>query len=193
MILGFAHITRNVNPPPTVIGIDIPSAPEKWRLMQRKPKRHRLAFHSGSGVHEETVAYDTGTVKGSGCRLFASSGKILIDARNPWLETGWFSTGLGFRVGERGVLHLVRPVPQWCVKLDVRADADAAIDPPLDIAGYTAIAFYSTDVEADRYRALMAGGRTPTDPFTVKIDREMKIIMLRSPEGTIIELIEVRP
>lgn len=191
MILGFAHITRNVADP--ILGIDIPSAPEKWRLMQRKAKRHRLAFHAGSGVHEETVAYDTGTVKGSGCRLYATGGKILIDARNPWVETGWFATGLGFKVGASGLLHLLRPVPHWCVKLDVRADADAAIDPPLDIAGYTAIAFYSSDVEADRDKLIAAGGRTPTDPFKVTIDREMKIVMLRSPEGTIIELIEVRP
>ena len=192
MILGFAHITRNINPPPYVGGVEVPNAPEKWRLMQHKAKWHRLAFHSNRGLNEETVTYDTEAVTGNGCRLFSCKGEVRVDARDPCGEVGWLTSNFGFRVGENGILHLVRPMPQWCVKVLVRRDASAPIDPPLDVAGYAAIAFYSSDVEADRDRLVAAGGRTPTEPFRVTIDREMKIIMLRSPEGTIIELIEVR-
>ena len=192
MILGFAHTTENhPSAPAWATHRGVPSPREKWPLMSRKATRHDLAL-TNWGI--EIVAYDTGVI-GSPGRLSLSDdvGTIAVSSRDTQKESKFFCGGLGFQEPEIGRLFLSSVVPKWRFRLDIVEDSGAPVDPPLDIDGRCALAFYSSDVEADRYRALMAGGRDPTDPFTVKLDREMKIIMLRSPEGTIIELIEVRP
>jgi hypothetical protein len=113
--------------------------------------------------------------------------------RSLMTECSFFSGGLGFDwvSGPSGGTLRITGLPNWELSILPFVEPDAPIDPPLDIAGYAAIAFYSSDVEADRDHLLKHGGRTPTEPFTVELDRKMKIVMLRSPEGTIIELIQV--
>lgn len=149
-------------------------------------------FMGGSqiGPVVECVEYETGVVEDAG-RLDRGLGKAIVSARDPHKESTFFRDGIGFQGSGQPVLEFRAHVPQWGVTVEVCHDPDAPIDPPLDIAGYAALAFYSSDVEADRDHLLKHGGRTPTEPFTVKLDRKMKIVMLRSPEGTIIELIQV--
>lgn len=191
MILGFAHTTENRPVAPSwATHRDVPSAPEKWPLMARKATRHDLAL---TQWESEIVAYDTGVVDGRG-RLSLSDewGTIKVSARDASMEARFFCDGLGFQSKESGRLFLDSRIPTWRMLLDVAEDQDAPLDPPLDIMGRCALAFYTSDGERDRDQLLAAGGRDPTEPFTVKLDREMKIIMLRSPEGTIIELIQVK-
>jgi hypothetical protein len=189
MILGFAHITRN-RPEQGLLAI--PNAPEKWPLMTRQAAWHWLALRR-NGIVQEVVEYDTGLVDRPG-RLDVGDQVIRLSARDEHAEIGWFRDGLGFDAEGAPFMQFRSQLPHWGVNIVVERDESAPLDPPLDIHGYAALAFYSNDVEADRDHLLKHGGRTPTDPFTVKVsDREMKIIMLRSPEGTIIELIEVRP
>ena len=141
------------------------------------------------GIREELVEYDTGTYDLPG-RLDVGHGGVIVSARDRQLEAGFFRNGLGFQdMGSE--LGFVGHVHHWSVGIAIREDADVPTNPPLDIAGYAALAFYSSNVESDRDVALVAGGHSPLEPFTVKLDREMKIVMLRSPEGTIIELIQV--
>lgn len=205
MILGFAHITDNWEGHTLFPGVSfvVPSPSEKWPLMANQAKSHNLLIRPRRGVMTEIVRYDTGVVMKPGrLRLGASSDIILIDARDPDAEAAFTIYGLGFNEVGAGfkaislrdagrALEFRSQVSRWCLDVGVMQKADAPIDPPLDIAGYAALAFYSSDVEADRDHLLKHGGRTPTEPFTVKLDREMKIVMLRSPEGTIIELIQV--
>ena len=192
MILGFAHITKNV--PVELLPVPdagIPNPSEKWPLMARQAMAHRLGLESGLyGPTIELVEYDTGTVDQAG-RLGLLTDAVALRVRSLGAEASFFCDGLGFRWGKGGRLHLDSAVDYWKVSILPWVEVDAPIDPPLDIAGYAALAFYSSDVEADRDHLLKHGGRTPTEPFTVKLDREMKIVMLRSPEGTIIELIQV--
>jgi hypothetical protein len=191
MILGFAHITKNASTvgPDNKGLIAVPNALEKWSLMQRRAEWHYIRFDKD---REETVEYDTGAVDAPG-RLGVSGTAIITYNRNVEAEVGFFCNGLGFKDSAFAWIDLSSPVEAWSVRLYPLSVPDAPIDPPLDINGYAALAFYSSNGEADRDKAIAAGGRTPTEPFTIKLDREMKIIMLRSPEGTIIELIEVRP
>jgi hypothetical protein len=195
MILGFAHITRNETPW-AAIGRELPNAPEKWPLMQHHATSHWLRVSEvASGVPEEVAAYNTGNVT-QPARLVVVDGEIGLRVRDFGAETGFFCGGLGFEFGDGkygAVMRLTSPLRNWEVGILPWVDLGAPIDPPLDIAGYAALAFYSSDVEADRDHLLKHGGRTPTEPFRVKLDREMKIVMLRSPEGTIIELIQVMP
>ena len=190
MILGFAHITRNVRS--GTLQVDpVLSAPEKWPLMERQATSHRI-FFEGPTPQIELVEYDTDVVERPG-RLGLLTTAVSLRVRSLAVECSFFSGGLGFdwTSGSCGGTLRLTSFPNWEASIVPFVEADAPIDPPLDIAGYAALAFYSTDVEADRDHLLKHGGRTPTEPFTVKLDREMKIVMLRSPEGTIIELIQV--
>lgn len=190
MILGFAHITRNETNW-AGIGVQLPSAQEKWLLMERRAISHRIRVPEILyGVPQENISYDTGIVPARG-RLGVIDGEIALRVRNVSVELLFFRDGLGFQSCD-GMLQLASPLRNWEVGIRLYAYHDAPIDPPLDIDGYAALAFYSSDAEADRDHLLRHGGRTPTEPFTVKLDREMKIVMLRSPEGTIIELIQVK-
>ena len=190
MILGFAHITRNVRN--GTLQVDpVPSAPEKWPLMSRQATSHRIGFE-GPTRQIELVEYDTDLIERRS-RLGLLTTAVSMGIRSLMTECSFFSGGLGFDwvSGPSGGTLRITGLPNWELSILPFVEPDAPIDPPLDIAGYAAIAFYSSDVEADRDPLLKHGGRTPTEPFTVELDRKMKIVMLRSPEGTIIELIQV--
>lgn len=191
MILGFAHITENS------VGYEgqgLANPPEKWPLMVRRAERHHVALQypgpaSDLSVTHEFVQYDTGVVQERG-RLGVLDDGIFLRVQDEDAETRFFRDGLGF--DGHGHLRLLSQIREWRVSVFTGVDPEAPLDPPLDIDGYAALAFYSSDVEADRKGLLVAGGRLPTQSFTVKVGgREMKIVMLRSPEGTIIELIQV--
>ena len=187
MILGFAHITRNrVGKGP----FPVANAPEKWPLMARRATAHSLAVRHP----KEFITYDTGVVD-QPSRLNVECGTVIVSVRDRRAESMFFCGGLGFvaESPDDWFIELPSPILRWAKNMVLRREASAPIDPPLDIFGFAALAFYSSDVEADRDRAIAAGGRTPTEPFFVTLERKMKIIMLRSPEGTIIELIEVQP
>jgi hypothetical protein len=190
MILGFAHITKNVFDQRP--GSALPNAPEKWPLMRNPASTYWLRLpRSDNAPQEEIISYDSDLVaQESRLGLFGTA--IAMRVHDLDTEYRFFIPGLGF-VAELGKLYLSSAVEHWRVRVLTWVDPDpfTPIDPPLDIEGYAALAFYSSDVEADRDHLLKHGGRTPTEPFTVELDRKMKIVMLRSPEGTIIELIQV--
>lgn len=192
MILGFAHITKNVRYARGAPAVA--NAPEKWPLMARQAVLHWLTLskHPLLGPKEEVVEYNTGVVEQPGPgRLSLATGKVVLHCRDAEAESAFFVSGhLAVDTPMRW-LECNSLVPDWSEKFYPVSRPDVPIDLPLDIEGYAALAFYSTNVEADRDHLLKHGGRTPTEPFTVTLDRKMKIVMLRSPEGTIIELIQV--
>ena len=189
MILGFAHITKNV--PYHRQGRAVANPPAKLPLMARHAMMHWLYLSGWNQIVTEGIEYDTGVVE-QPSRLSLDEGRIVVSARDRGSEIGFFD-GMGLAEVEDGLVQLKSHIPAWSVRVAVRSDPEAPIDPPLDVAGYAALAFYCSDVKADRDRAIAAGGRSPTVPFDITLERKMKIIMLRSPEGTIIELIEVQP
>ena len=61
-----------------------------------------------------------------------------------------------------------------------------------DVEGLSCLAFLSTAPEADAETILAEGGREPTAPFALTVNgRRLRVLMLRSPEGTPIELVKV--
>jgi hypothetical protein len=137
MILGFAHITRNHAGNGS---FPIPNAPQKWPLMTRPAAWHQLDLRLGNEVPEEIVAYETGVVDQHLNRLDIGRDRIILSARNPRLEMEFFIRGLGLRNGATWI-GINGPVKKWNVKILVVGDAVAPIDPPLDVAGYAALAF----------------------------------------------------
>jgi len=204
MILGFAHLTRSTATPDSVIAQferdgmavkarrkDVPSAAEKWPLLQRKARTHELALLTGQPTIE-VVCHDTGAVTaGSRLDFDAAKSEIRVKARDGAAIGRFFTEGLGFRA-EQGMLRLDSRFPQWSVAIRLVADAQAPLDPPLDLDGWSCLAFYATSPEADIAHLKTVGGRDSTAVFPVEWDGgRMGVAMLRDSEGTIIELIKI--
>lgn len=195
MILGFSHV---------MIGcqfndnwgahMDVPSSREKWPLLKNKPTSHDLVVgfpSDNSGmVPIELVRHNTGFSSGRPRISIRGRGWVEVAARDVVAEGNFFNN-FGDRHGD--VVRVGVAIPNWRVDLSVKKRDSAQIDPPLDILGPSALAFYSTDSEHDKDMLVSAGGRMATEPFAVQIGGvDMLICMLRSQEGTIVELIQVR-
>lgn len=204
MILGFAHLTRSTAQPDLVIAAferegmaltarrkDVASAPEKWPLLDRQARSHELALLSGAPA-VEVVSHDTGTVAApSRLDRDVTHSEIHIKVRDVAAVKSFFVEGLGFRESD-GALRLDGRFPQWSATVRLDAKADAPLDPPLDVEGWSCLAFYVTNPEADAAHLRAKGGRDCTAPFQVQWQGgRMGITMLRDPEGTIIELIKI--
>ncbi len=205
MILGFAHLTRSTATPDAVIaGLtqggmaqtahhkDVPSAPEKWPLLDRPAHTHELALLAGSPAIE-VVSHDTGAVDApSRLELDATRSEIRVKVRDQEAIGRFFTAGLGFHERDDGALIFASRFPQWSVTVRLAPDAAAPLDPPLDLEGWSCLAFYATNPESDAAHLRTVGGRDATAVFPVSwTGRRMNIAMLRDPEGTIIELIKI--
>ena len=203
MILGLAHLTVGATDAlaaaerwtscgwqQTEAYEDVPSAPQKWPLLSRRAERHDLILLRGAPMLE-VVSHATGAVDTAG-RIGLEDGVIRVRARHVGKETDFFAA-LGFQPANDGTLVLSSRFPTWGARLAVDDDADAPLDPPLDLEGFTCLAFYATDLAGDRDRLLAAGGRDATEIFGISLgERTMSVLMLRSPEGTIVELIKIK-
>jgi hypothetical protein len=205
MILGFSHLTHATTSAVDAVaaweaqgwtrswmaaGID--SAPEKWPLMERHARLHDLHFLEGP-VRVEVISHDTGSVAAA-ARLGISADRRFIEvrARDSELEKAFFCTALRCVQQQDGSLALAARIPSWSVAIRIQEDADAPLDPPLDVDGLSCLAFLSTSPEADAEAMIACGGRSVTPPFRLSVNgRQLKVLMLRSPEGTLIELVKI--
>jgi len=205
MILGFAHLTRSTAAPDAVIAAltrdgmtltahrkDVPSAPEKWPLLDRQATRHELALLAGSPAIE-VVSHDTGAVATpSRLEFDAARSEIQIRVRDDVAVARFFAEGLGFQACGDGTLKLASRFPQWSVTVRLAPDSSAPLDPPLDLEGWSCLAFYATNPESDAAHLRAHGGRDGTAVFPVAWSgSRLDIAMVRDPEGTIIELVKV--
>ena len=204
MIIGFAHICLNTASVTEAVTplieqgykisgkfIAVPSASEKWSLLSRPATRHDLILLEGP-LPIEVVKHDTSTYgKDSNLNITEDYSSLVLSARDEVSEQA-FMTLLGFQPLADGSLKLKSQFSQWSVQLKFSAKARAAADPMLDVDGFSCLAFYSTDPIEDGERLKAAGARDITNAFSIVLGkRSMSIIMLRSPEGIIIELIKV--
>lgn len=205
MILGFAHATWStadleaslrrfgeLGLKPGARHDAKPSSAAKWVLTARQPRRHDLVLLTGHPVIE-LVCHDTGSVPGpSNIDLDLSLGEIIIRGQDVVAERAFFTAGLGCRQSEGAVLDCTGVVPHWCARIRIVAGSAANPGSPLDIEGFSCLAFYTSDPEGDCQRLLGLGGHDRTDGFGIEVGgRSLEIVMLRSPNGNIIELLKV--
>ncbi len=205
MILGFSHLTHTTADADKAVAAwesrgwtrswqasNVESAPAKWPLMGRRAELHDLHFLEGP-VRTEIIRHDTGAVPAASRIDISDDGRTIeLLARDPAREDAFFRTALRFAPREDGSLAFTGRVPGWSVTIRNLADAQAPIDPPLDLEGLSCLAFLSTAPEADAQAMVPLGGRDVTEAFRLEINgRRLRVLMLRSPEGTLIELIKI--
>jgi|GEM_PF-3273419 len=84
------------------------------------------------------------------------------------------------------------PIPNWQLTLRVMK----SYNPPagvfkLDTPGSNLISLIATNIEADKAKLVAGGALNPSSIFTLEVNKKnLKICLLRSPEGQVVELIE---
>lgn len=205
MILGFSHLTHTTADADKAVTAweslgwtrnwqtsNIESAPAKWPLMSRHAEVHDLHFLEGP-IRTEIIRHDTGALAAPSRVEMSDDGRTIeLRARAPEREDAFFCSALRFAPREDGSLVFSGRVPGWSVTIRNRADAQAPIDPPLDLEGLSCLAFLSTTPETDAQAMVPLGARDVTEAFRLEINgRRLRVLMLRSPEGTLIELIKI--
>lgn len=100
--------------------------------------------------------------------------------------------GLGFRVGEDGMLVLPSRFPGWRCRIALEASATHKTT-TLSAEGPSCLAFYTNRPELDAQRLMELGGTDFTGCFSIELgERYLTIAMVRAPGGAIIELIGVK-
>lgn len=201
MILGFAHLTLSTADPAAVISrlgrtihrqhLAIPSHPAKRPLLSQPATTHDLILLTGAPVIE-VIHHDTGVVRTTPSLDFDTNrGEILLRAFDMASEQSFLRAG--FAAGAHGDSMVIRGVfPTWGATIRLQPEGKQGDPPPLDVDGYSCIAFYSSDPAQDRDRLLALGGWNATEPFDITLDgQRLEVLMLRSPNGTIIELVKV--
>jgi hypothetical protein len=204
MILGFAHLTRSARRIDEAVaqaqmaGFElksvarsVPSASAKWPLMTYRPTLHDLALMQGI-VALEVISHETGSIEApASLSLNAESGRIELRARDVRIECQFMSQAFPCSLSADEI-DIRGAFPAWSARLKVVGDAGAPALPPLDVEGYSCLAFYSNSPEEDAQRFVALGARDATDQFAVTVNgRNLNIVMLRSPGGTILELVKV--
>jgi hypothetical protein len=204
MILGFAHLTRSTGQIDDAIaqmqgtGFElkslsrfVPSSPAKWPLMAHRATMHDLAMLQGR-LALEIIGHDTGSVKvPAALELDGENKSITVRVRDLSTESDFMSQA--FRCpSNAGEIEIRGAFPTWSARLRLVEDATAPMLPPLDVEGFSCLAFYSNNPAEDVQRLLALGAHDATDQFGITVNgRDMSIVMLRSPGGTILELVKV--
>jgi hypothetical protein len=204
VILGFAHLTRSVGRIDDVVaqtqgmGFElkslarsVPSSPAKWPLLAHRATLHDLAFMQGC-LALEIIGHDTGSVQGPAVlALNAENGLIMLRVRDVSAECEFMSHAFPC-TSNADEIEICGAFPAWSARLRVVEDASAPILPPLDVEGFSCLAFYSNSLTEDIRRLLALGARDATDQFGITVNgRDMSVVMLRSPGGAILELVKV--
>ena len=204
MILGFSHLTfgtRNFDQAmrnfqsmgfvPTSIYRSVRSAPAKWPLMTQPAQKHDLALLKRS-LTVEIVSHDTGSVDRPPVLDFDSTaGDIMLRVQDARRELDFLEKVLPCtRAGDRIAIH--GAFPTWSARLRLVEDRSGPHSQPLDIEGYSSLAFYSNNIEEDVRCFVELGAGNATEEFFVELNgRRIGVAMLRSPGGVILELLRI--
>jgi hypothetical protein len=204
VILGFAHLTLSTRQLERSIELfqtagfvlketyhSVPSSAAKWPLMAHKASRHTLVLLNGR-VPIEIVSHDTGSVDSPGMLAFdPGGGTITLRSSDVARDGAFIAKSLPCAITADGIrFHGV--LPAWSAQIQLVEDETAPCAQPLDIEGYSCLAFYSTSISEDVERLVGLGAENATEEFAVELNnRRVGVAMMRSPGGAIIELIKV--
>lgn len=191
MILGFSH---------AMIGCywsggfkthcGVPSSSEKWPFLANPAKSHDIVVGFPGLVPLELVRHDTGVIRSRPKISIKGRGYIEVYARMRYEEIQFLSM---FGELSNHLISVRSPVTNWKVDIAVVYNEDAPINPPMDLEGCAALAFLSSDVEADLDEMVERGCKMASNPFAVRVNgRDMLVALGRSPDGTIVELVQIR-
>jgi hypothetical protein len=204
LILGFAHLTLSTRRLERSIELfrkagfvlkethrTIPSSAAKWPLMAYKASCHTLVLLKGR-VPIEIVSHDTGSVDSAGMLAFdLGDGTVTLRSSDVERDRAFISKSLPCTTASDGV-RFQGLLPAWNAQIQLVEDKTAPRVQPLDIEGYSCLAFYSTSISDDVQRLVGLGAENATEEFAVELNnRKIGVAMMRSPGGAIIELIKV--
>ncbi len=205
MILGFSHfnvtLATDENNKDTFLEDgwklkksfkDIRSSSKKFMLMQNKNLSHSLFFLKGH-PKIELIEYNNCSRKSNNFISLRYENTPEIYCKDVKKEMAFFCNGLGFKKIDDKIISLISPIHDWRIKLKLIAKPEIYGKPYLDTRGPNSMAFYSNSLINDKNKLENIGAHSFTETFDIKIDRrELSIIMMRTPNNLILELIKVK-
>lgn len=205
MILGFAHITVNIEKNEFQFEVSqLTNAFFEFNLENAKPKKslmlcpdskYNLALSKDDGI--ELICYENyesspynKVIEILGKRDF----KILVRQGIEIEQEVFFWTSLFINCIQDD-LHKIsfrRPIKSWCCSLIIEESSQNQTNACLDRTGPVALAFYVTDLYGELKRIRDTITCYTTEIFNYEIfNQKMNIAFICSPSGVFVELIEV--
>jgi hypothetical protein len=203
LILGFAHLTINVN--------DLGQAELEWlekgylrttlhKQVDNHPSKkifanfyhpvHDILLMKGPGLWPIELTCH-GPTDGENTNLLWSTETIKIRVREPAVLRRVLLNGLGFQLAKDGTLQFESRLPGWSCRIMLE-EADSG-PVRLDSTGPTCLAFYCNNLEEDAHCLIELGATDCTGIFDLTLgNRNMRIAMMRLPGGPLLELISIR-
>ena len=203
MIVGFAHISKNISQhefsnlleyksidKTWIYEKNLVNAPEKNRLMLNNFKNHNLLINKPQRI--EYLGYDY--LEGPDpCRLNINGKLITLTTVDNTAELSFWRDFLSFDTSHYpDAISLHKPLSHWSVELKLKISTKKKFDfYPLDSVGYIALAFYVRGLIKIMANASNKGYNV-SEIFELNIEnKKLNIAYIRSPSNLIIELIEV--
>gem|GEM_PF-4481542 len=127
---------------------------------------------------------------------------VLVPVADLARSMGFWQDGLGCTFVARGTVDPARswgrvafraPLTSWSLDLVLAEERNEITLPLLDAPGFACLALLTTSLERDAMKLEEAGARDATSTFQVSVGgKVLNIVMLRGPDGELIELVEVQ-
>jgi len=125
---------------------------------------------------------------------------LLVPTTDLSVSEGFWINGLGFRMLKRGVTEdgcrwvyvaFHAPVQAWSLDMILAQSDQIQTLPYVDDPGFSCLAVISNRLIKDKEAMLEMGAREVSNEFNLEVgDKSLKIVMLRSPDNELVEIVE---
>ena len=205
MIIGFSHFVENtLNPEESAmrflskgyssdfLEVGVLNHPAKKVLLKEYSEHHDLHmlrhtdcydievinhYSSENKIQDRIILHENNIVE-----ITVPAGKLNSEYQF-WQALGLSKNG--------NSISLKRPISAWQITLDFKESSDPLAEQMLDLNGITSIAFITKSIESCM-RRINDSLSWKSETFKLKVNgKSLSIILVKSPTGLIIELIEV--
>lgn len=204
MILGIDHLSLSVDNTEqarlqyenagfkcTFVEYNIPSHPSKMKLLDQYQATHDIGVFKPADQGIAIEITNHGTFADNDAPFYYHKNEIEYLTTDIQAEKAFFTNVFRFQEANENRLEFISPVPSWRGKLYFKENKK--IKPAtLDGRGHTCLAFLTNNLSQDVKIAETNGAWDIIDPFRLLVNgRYIDIVMFRTPNGAICELIQI--
>jgi hypothetical protein len=207
MNIGFSHISKSCkdidyevknlvvhNFEQKFVSRYLPNHSNKKSVFRGKnfPNTHSIGlFHNTDGAIIELIEYEN--ISEKTCTRYNIDGKsIMIKANMIDTEIMFWKNALKCKEISTHHLRFSSFIADWSCDFYFQKTEHPLEKPMLNDSGFNCVAFYVKDIDVFISRIMSYNSVMEVAPFPIKVNnKNLRVAMVRSPDGNIIELIEI--